>query len=225
MAQGNSIITYEEVEAGDFLDIRPSPQFEWEVHNLFYGAPMELYVSDGETDTLIDSDASAGARLCVQLHPTSAFFFRMKNVGTSAAMFGFDGVVTKRRYTDAYLDYIGIVVYPTCVLPERPGVLLKEIAVEIDDTFPLENGQTLPTSGTEPYFLHGGAWLTDIVDLDTLLPQTSLPSAESGFFTLWMRELFEERCRDETMKDASVRPIWIHPQYPSKITYRPGPPV
>lgn len=95
MAVGDVVAAHSSVAASGYLDIQPGSGVEWVIHNLYYGAAMELYRTDGTNDVKIDSDSTAGCRMGAVFHVTNSYYLRLKNVSASSAYFGYDGVVTK----------------------------------------------------------------------------------------------------------------------------------
>jgi hypothetical protein len=94
MAVGDVQTAISSVANNAFLDIKPTTG-EWVVHNILYGASMELYKTDGTNSIKVDSDASAGGRIGVYLHCTNLVWYQLKNVSGSSAILSYDGVQTK----------------------------------------------------------------------------------------------------------------------------------
>jgi hypothetical protein len=77
------------------LDIKPASGAEWVVHNVLYGASMELYKTDGINSIKVDSDTTAGGRIGVYLHCTNLVWYQLKNVSGANMALSYDGVQTK----------------------------------------------------------------------------------------------------------------------------------
>lgn len=82
------------VSAAASLTIQPSSTAEWVIHNLYYGAAVEVYYTDGTNSIKIDSDASLGGRFGAVFHVTATKYLALKNVSAGAAYFAYDGVIT-----------------------------------------------------------------------------------------------------------------------------------
>jgi len=95
MAIGDVVTAHSSVNAAASLTIQPGAGAEWVIHNLYYGAEMELYRTDGVNAVKIDSDSSLGCRLGAVFHLTNSIYLQLKNVSAGAAYFGYDGIVTK----------------------------------------------------------------------------------------------------------------------------------
>lgn len=95
MAFGDMISVQTTVASGEFLTIQPASGIGWTLHN-FYANPttdVELYRSDGTTDTLIY--ATKGSFMSYQYHANNIAYFKFKNVSGVSASLGYDGVVTQ----------------------------------------------------------------------------------------------------------------------------------
>lgn len=95
MAVGDVQTTISSVANNAFLDIKPASGVEWSIHNVLYGASMELYKTDGTNSIKVDSDTTAGGRIGVYLHCTNSVWYQIKNVSGGAAILSYDGVQTK----------------------------------------------------------------------------------------------------------------------------------
>ncbi|MDI6872583.1 MAG: hypothetical protein QME79_14765 [Bacillota bacterium] len=95
MAVGDVKSGLQSVNASAYLNIQPPGTEEWVVHNLYWGGQVELYVSDGINDLKFDSDSSAGGRLAMVFHVRNGQYLRVKNMGASAILIGYDGIQTK----------------------------------------------------------------------------------------------------------------------------------
>mgnify|MGYP002682965782 CR=1 FL=1 len=74
-------------EAADFLRV--------ELHTIYHEAECELYLSDGATEFLFDSDATGGAWYGLSLHVTNSLYVRIKQKNANAKEVGYDGIETK----------------------------------------------------------------------------------------------------------------------------------
>lgn len=95
MAIGDVQTAIQNVANNALLDIKPSSGAEWVIHNISYGASMELYKTDGTNSIKVDSDSSAGGRLGVTLHCTNGVWYQIKNVSGASTNLSYDGVQTK----------------------------------------------------------------------------------------------------------------------------------
>jgi len=95
MAVGDVVTGHSSVAASASLTIQPGTGIEWVIHNLYYGAAMELYRTDGANTIKIDSDTSLGCRMGTVFHLTNSIYLTLKNVSAGTAYFGYDGIVTK----------------------------------------------------------------------------------------------------------------------------------
>lgn len=95
MAVGDVQTAISSVANNAFLDIKPASGSEWVIHNILYGASMELYKTDGTNSIKVDSDTSAGGRIGVYLHCTNLVWYQIKNVSGGVVLLSYDGVQTK----------------------------------------------------------------------------------------------------------------------------------
>jgi hypothetical protein len=91
-ALNQTVNAYSSIANNAFLTIQPPSTEEWVVFNIYapVGTSTELYVSDGTTDTKIDTDNTGGWRN-YKFNVANDQFLKVKNVSGSAAYLGFDG--------------------------------------------------------------------------------------------------------------------------------------
>lgn len=94
MALGDVQTAISSVANNAVLDIKPASGSEWVVHNILYGASMELYKTDGTNSIKVDSDTTAGGRIGIYLHCTNTVWYQIKNVSGANAILSYDGVQT-----------------------------------------------------------------------------------------------------------------------------------
>lgn len=92
---GDVVATLASVAQNAFLDIQPPVGQEWVIHNFYFGAAVEIYVTDGTNTIKVDSDSSSGAKTRAYTHASNTFWYRLKNVSGSTAIYGYDGIQTK----------------------------------------------------------------------------------------------------------------------------------
>lgn len=83
------------VNAAASLTIRPGGTIQWVIHNLYYGAALEVYITDGSNPIKIDSDTAIGGRFGCVFHLTNAIYMTLKNVSAGAAYYSYDGIITR----------------------------------------------------------------------------------------------------------------------------------
>lgn len=64
------------------------------IHNIGYGASVELHATDGTNDVKIDSDTSAGGWLNFAFHCTATYWYYIKNVSSGNLVITADGIIT-----------------------------------------------------------------------------------------------------------------------------------
>lgn len=94
MAVGDAVTGLSSIANGSYLDIQPSAGTEWIIHNLYYPASVEIYVSNGTNEIKFDFDTGAGGRLGYVFHCTNGHYLRIKNTAGTSQYLGYDGVVT-----------------------------------------------------------------------------------------------------------------------------------
>lgn len=78
-----------------YLDIQPASGQECVIHTIYHEAECELYLSDGSTEFLFDSDTTGGAWYGLSLHVTNSLYVRIKQKNADAKEVGYDGIETK----------------------------------------------------------------------------------------------------------------------------------
>jgi hypothetical protein len=95
MAQGDSVNGNVSVAYTAFMTIQPGSSIEWIIHNIH--APntsdVELYVTDGSNDILIDGQI--GSWLGFNFHLTNSNYIKVKNTSGGTIRMGYDGIVSK----------------------------------------------------------------------------------------------------------------------------------
>jgi len=99
MTRGDAVVGFQkDVASGGTVDIRPSADEEWTIHNIYVGGAASLIrvYDDGTTqyEIPIDSVSSAGGWLNYVFHVTNSHFLRVKNDDSSSIHVAWDGVVT-----------------------------------------------------------------------------------------------------------------------------------
>lgn len=99
MAAGDVAAGTASVAASGTYDIKPSSGVEWVLHNVYYYAAtvnVKLSMTDGTNVVDFDSDTSQGGRLGMAIHVTNAYWLRVTNLNSGAAvLIAYDGVQTK----------------------------------------------------------------------------------------------------------------------------------
>lgn len=94
MAAVDGIVTaHSSVNAAASLSIQASSGEEWLIRNIWYGAAVEIYRTDGTNTVKIHTDTGAGC-LPVSMGITSGVYLSVKNTSAGAAYFGYDGYRT-----------------------------------------------------------------------------------------------------------------------------------
>lgn len=96
MAVGDMRGTIAVVAVNEFLDIRPSTNEEWVVHNIYHESDVQLEFFDGTNSLLFDSDIGLGVYAKYAFHVNNTLRIRVKNIAADAKKIGFDGIVTKQ---------------------------------------------------------------------------------------------------------------------------------
>ena len=95
MARGDKVVGLESVGHAAYMTIQPGSGVEWSIHNIYGAAACELYVYNGAIEIKIDVTTEPKSWLSYFFDLTNAHYLRLKNVSGAAAIFGYDGVITK----------------------------------------------------------------------------------------------------------------------------------
>ncbi|KKN30763.1 hypothetical protein LCGC14_0830680 [marine sediment metagenome] len=95
MAAGDIFADQQDIANTAFLTVRPVAGKEAVVHNLFYGASVEVYRVTGALVTEVVAATGALGNTPGTFHVDSTYYIKVKNVSGSNAELGFDGVYTK----------------------------------------------------------------------------------------------------------------------------------
>jgi hypothetical protein len=95
MAVGDTIGTIASVAAGSYYNIRPGSNYEWIVHNIYYGGAVALEKYDGTHSIEFDTSIGAGIHAYYAFHCTYSTYIRIKNNGTATIFVGYDGIQSK----------------------------------------------------------------------------------------------------------------------------------
>lgn len=95
MAVGDVFSAKASKAQNEYLDIQPAAGQECVIHTIYHEAECELYLYDGSTAFLFDSDTTGGAWYGLSLHVTNALYIRIKQTNAASKEVGYDGIETK----------------------------------------------------------------------------------------------------------------------------------
>lgn len=79
----------------DSMTIQPGSGSEWNIHNIYFSADVEVYYYDDINYSLVTAETGAGALTKQSLHVTHTCYLKVKNVSGAASNLGYDGIETK----------------------------------------------------------------------------------------------------------------------------------
>ena len=95
MAVGDVKKDLQSIPSNGTLDIRPPSGEEWVIHNIYHSAEAELYITNGTISAKISKHDREGGWFCYWFHVTNDQWLQVKNISSSSAVIGYDGVQTK----------------------------------------------------------------------------------------------------------------------------------
>lgn len=95
MAVGDVFSGLSSVASNSYLVIQPASGVEAVVHNIYHASDAQLELYDGTNSLVFDVHYGAGGWLGFFFHVTNSRYLRVKNLSSSSALIGYDGIVTK----------------------------------------------------------------------------------------------------------------------------------
>jgi hypothetical protein len=93
---GDGVIGHSSIANNAYLTIQPSSGDEYIVSNIWGGGALEVYMTDGSNEVLIESiSASPYSFNCYKWIVSNTYYLKVKNVSGDIKYVGYSGIKTK----------------------------------------------------------------------------------------------------------------------------------
>jgi len=95
MAVRDVVADIQSIASGSYLDIQPASGTEIVIHNIVHASDATLNRYDDTNSIDVETQYGSGGWFGYFLHANNTDRWRVKNSNSSAALIGYDGIVTK----------------------------------------------------------------------------------------------------------------------------------